>query len=789
MKLFVTLALLIVLIPSIVAQTCPGALVVRFAAFENFKLYNYGGYNLNSFGAGRGGGNYLISMQQDDMIQDQIITIGRSEQVIAFQVFSSAANINLTSLIASVSFDGRAVPRSTTGSPDTRWKYTTVPPIDSQWAFNAKFNDSTWLTADHTTISPTARTVTRQGLNFVNQVSANGNTNPRVYNAWSCIYRADNTFVAARLSEVNDVQCMSTDEVACVPFATKNDCLAAVDRTPANANKVVSCTTSGGYSIPTNWCNIGRMTLRPWNQTAQWVRPATAATSVWFRIVIDLTALASEPPCFLSNDLRTRRLANPGQQMTTLNVNSNDGKKGLLTIRANADDFFVVSIGQYSLPCPYGLRPGEYNIWVDYAADILITILSFNTGGPRWFTGSVMLDGIPVAMTDGRGLPWKSILTDGGPGPAPQSDWNQLTVDDSAWFDMGQKGVQYGSADLFSYSIYVSPSQQCQPNAYWLDALTPPSGRIGDTMWTRLVIPVKSQDPNTLIHPCACPENSRCTGAIFQCNPGFNQSSRTTCAPCPSGTFKLDYGSKACTACPAGATCTSTTLLCGTGTYQDGSNCPRCPDGSFKIGSGNDMCAPCPVGSRCTASALTTCTSGYTYVDSVCQPCPAKTFKSDDGFGKCTTCPKNATCTTVDFVCDTGFIKQDGACILIVIPRTVDTTVVAVTTAAPVTSTTVAPITTSNPTVSNNPDVTSTPTAAPAGKEEPFVTLLKDNMTLIIVIGSCVLLLITSIVVMHLRARNALKKQLKQQQDGIMNMLLTGNGSMQQMPTSMMTTG
>lgn len=124
----------------------------------------------------------------------------------------------------------------------------------------------------------------------------------------------------------------------------------------------------------------------------------------------------------------------------------------------------------------------------------------------------------------------------------------------------------------------------------------------------------------------SCPENcSTC-------------SSSATCTKCQSG-YYLSGGK--CTACPANATCTGTSIFsCNDGYYKSGSACLRCS--STMTG-----CTSCT-----SASVCTECSNAYTLSGGKCVSdcdywtstgCSAGYRKPKSG-GSCTACPANTEC-------------------------------------------------------------------------------------------------------------------------------------------------
>ena len=177
----------------------------------------------------------------------------------------------------------------------------------------------------------------------------------------------------------------------------------------------------------------------------------------------------------------------------------------------------------------------------------------------------------------------------------------------------------------------------------------------------------------------SCPSNATCTSSSFTCNSGYikntagtgcetdgtnvgncpegtyyqGQNHTATCPSgyyCPGGKYNADTGDiiSGCEkrACPANATCTSSSFTCNSGYSKNtagtscvlGSETTECPAGQYYGGS-YGSCKDCPSGYYCPGGVFSTSTADIA------------------GFGK-RKCPANATCTSSSFTCNSGYIKN-----------------------------------------------------------------------------------------------------------------------------------
>ena len=797
-----------------VAQSCSAPLTLRLGANEFLQSASISPVNTVFTGIAPGRNADILGRASPvDLIQDLAVSVVRGWLVIQVKVQANT-NLNQTALIASLSYNGRQLPRSTTGVQDTRWKWIathTPPTVNGTTVDSYLYDDSSWLPADQTMVPQNPPVANFEGRNYGDFVSANGNTNSSPVLAWTCLYRGNNnTWIAVRRDQNDQVECMSENATSCVSFVQKAACLSAVDAMPARFGKPASCSTL--YNATTgagDWCASVRTIVRPWNQTAQWARAFPGAAQITYRMAINLMNVTSEPDCSTATAaamdvVQLRRAVTPTKFQGSLHSNwlgRESATNRLLTIRLNTDDLLQVFIGPYGMPGSWvSNHASELNLWVDPSADLLIAIRVWNSGGGnRWLSGSVQLDGVPIAMLDGTngGLPWRAKGTD-GPGP-PRNDWMDFGLDDSDWVDLnGLAGCSLAPSWI---SSYTSLTQRCQANSYWLDSSctnqnTPKFSN--DYMFVRLKIPMRTKGANLLVHPCACPANSSCDGVTFQCESGFYPTGRAVCSPCPQGSIKLTRGNQACVTCPSDAVCyTAASLLCGKGTYQNGTACPVCPTGYYKIGAGNEECAVCPVGARCSASALLACKPGYQWDQVQCNPCPTGTYKADDGFHSCLACPDNANCTTVyDYVCTSGFVKQDGQCIPIFdSSRAVPTTTTTITTTAM--ASTVTPDIVEVVVAVDSPTSlvpSSTPTeqvTAPAGGDSSQ-RFFRDNFVAVVVAAALLVSTVLVVVLSIAVTRRAVyrRSMLKKLQLSSQNQLLSANVSTNALPMNLiMATG
>jgi hypothetical protein len=162
------------------------------------------------------------------------------------------------------------------------------------------------------------------------------------------------------------------------------------------------------------------------------------------------------------------------------------------------------------------------------------------------------------------------------------------------------------------------------------------------------------------------------------CPPGYSGSGRSTCLPCPAGSY-YDYAANLakqhssndmeCTACPVGATTEGgnainiTSCFCGEGftpssegrITSDVDQCVACEVGKYgsaKVSWLNPgECTACPKYSTTKAEGSASlddclCKPGY-YMDAKgddeCQPCALGTYKSDEGPDPCLACNTHMT--------------------------------------------------------------------------------------------------------------------------------------------------
>ena len=186
----------------------------------------------------------------------------------------------------------------------------------------------------------------------------------------------------------------------------------------------------------------------------------------------------------------------------------------------------------------------------------------------------------------------------------------------------------------------------------------------------------------------SCPSNATCTSSSFTCNSGYikntagtgcetdgtnvgncpegtyyqGQNHTATCPSgyyCPGGKYNADTGDiiSGCEkrACPANATCTSSSFTCNSGYSKNtagtscvlGSETTECPAGQYYGGS-YGSCKDCPSGYYCPGGVFSTSTADIA------------------GIGK-RKCPANATCPAKSskFTCNSGYVKNSSgtACV------------------------------------------------------------------------------------------------------------------------------
>ncbi|KAJ1490509.1 hypothetical protein T484DRAFT_3332358, partial [Baffinella frigidus] len=172
-----------------------------------------------------------------------------------------------------------------------------------------------------------------------------------------------------------------------------------------------------------------------------------------------------------------------------------------------------------------------------------------------------------------------------------------------------------------------------------------------------------SSCPTNAVSPTASVAISACV-----CPLGYSGTANTDCTGCLQATFKPELGAGTCTACPSHTTSataspalTNCTCLAGYTAASDVIECAACGGGTYKVETGTGACEACPAG---TSSA-----DGSAFLAS-CIPCAAGTYGTTLGVGACETCPAGTTSavgsdSVGDCTCKPGYAGEvDGvACV------------------------------------------------------------------------------------------------------------------------------
>ena len=669
-------------------QVNPGLLTIRVTAKDSWT----GRIGNTLFSSTSGTQSAGVINTPTERIHDLSIYVPRGVYVVTFNVTASSAASS--GLIASASYEGNQIPRSTTASPGSRWRFVTNAGLATNgWDTNTSFVDSSWTIADQISLwsgvgSPST---TSDGQNYVSFVSANGNSDINNYNAWNCI--GNTTYATAqRVNALGNVECMATTSPAtsCRIFSGTTACATGVDIP----------TTSFTFPCNNTGPCLGQLSVLPkWFETARWSKAGVGATTLFFRMVLNLTAVSAAPepaaPPLGVNDIRSRSCVQiPGSGSSTSVCSGNPGSltvstfgvmnatyPRLLSVRLNVDNQYTLYLANSVANSPYqastttpGFRTGEVDVWVSPTTDYLLAFQAVDIvgSGVRGISGSILLDNVPISLLDGKGgLQWKFLTSNGTSVPA--AGWNtSLSYNDTAWSDLNTmsngtfascatalQASPYSSAYLYSFV-----SNACQAGPVW------PAGCISNdvetNVYVRVRIPLQSGNISSLVHPCACPGNATCItgGTNFACNPGYTQNG-SACSPCSIGTYKSWTGNEACSSCANGVCSASTNISCNAGFYLNGTICSSCTAQiSYKSLSGNFGCSACLDGNICNTTDVTNCTLGYFLNGTTCSGCPEGRFKTVQGTQSCTLCPAGATCYagSSNFSCTAGYFWNSTAC-------------------------------------------------------------------------------------------------------------------------------
>ena len=442
-----------------------------------------------------------------DRITDNTVWLPARPWVIAF-TFTVPANTR-SGFIASVSYNGRQIPRSTTGSIDSEWKFTTndaLASAGSGWNNLPTFNDAAWSSAGPNFVGSGFPIRNSEGYEFINYVSSLDNSTRLVSESWYCLNATTSLggFVAARISGNGQVECIRDGSTSnCLLFSSRSQCLSSALSTPSNQPSLV-CTPTN-YATSGHWCNLGSQQLPRAGRTAQWISlPSVNATQkIYFRLVVNLTS--EQPPCYNASQPRydMYRTSTYLTVIRSMTFGQPSATKKLLTIRINVDDDFDLYINnRYYKGSGYYSRVMQYNFWMD-PSDILIALKVWTWDGNKGVAASITYDGAVISTTDGSGeFLWTALNA------VPTSGWNHdYFFDETGWITLN--GSYRCDPNIWIYgtakqNLYVIPTDTCLVPGLWSSSCAGGPNQ-AETMYMRLKLPLASRWQDLVRHSCNPP--------------------------------------------------------------------------------------------------------------------------------------------------------------------------------------------------------------------------------------------------------------------------------------------